>query len=148
MNTLKMLALPMAVLLLGCATTEYLGKSYAPTSHVDIYFATADIHRPYEVMGEAKTEGSEYMSFENIEQQLVKDAMARGADAVLIEGMDTVTVGSTTSTYGASKEKPKYVVDKDGNLKNIGGSGHYSTIASTNELKDKVIRSKLLKYTQ
>lgn len=148
MKTMKMLALPLAIMLSGCATTEYLGKSYAPTSHVDIYFATSDIHRPYEVMGEAKTEGSEALSFESIEQQLVKDAMAKGADAVLIEGMDTIVVGATTSNQGTIKEKPRYVVDKNGKLKNVGGSDHYSGYTSTIEQRDKVISSKLLKYTQ
>ena len=146
MNKLKVLVLPMILLFAGCAQTDYLGKTYAPTSHVDVFFSVTDITRQYEVMGEAKTEGTDYLTFENIEEQLVKDAMARGADAVLIEGMETVTVGYATSTQGNSKESPRYVADMDGNLKNVGGSGHYSEISTTTDVKDKVIHAKLLKY--
>lgn len=132
--------------LVGCATTDYVGQSYAPTENVDIFFSTDDIGRQYTVMGTAKTEGTEYLSFEAIEQQLVKDAMARGADAIVIDGMDTITVGSTTSTSGQSDDPPKYVVTQDGELKNVGGKGHYDAISTTSDIRDKVLSARLIKY--
>ena len=134
------------LLLAACASTDYVGESYAPTTNVDVFFDAAEIKRSYTTMGTAKTEGSEYMSFEVIEQQLVQDAMAKGADAILIEGMDTITVGSTTYSSGDSEGGPRYVVTEKGKLKNVGGDGHYSAIATTTDIKDKVISARLLKY--
>lgn len=132
--------------LFGCATTDYVGQSYAPTEHVDIYFSTDDVERQFTVMGTAKTEGTEYLTFEAIEQQLVTDAMARGADAIVIDGMDTITVGSTSNTRGQSYEKPRYVVTQDGKIRNVGGTGHYDEISTTTDIRDKVMSARLIKY--
>ncbi len=142
-NLLSLLILGM---LTGCATTDYVGQTYPPTENVDIFFSTDDIPRQYTVMGTAKTEGTEYLTFEAIEQQLVKDAMARGADAIVIDGMETITVGSTTTTSGKSNDTPKYVVTQDGELKNVGGSGHYDAMSSTTDIRDKVLSARLIKY--
>ncbi len=132
--------------LVGCATTDYVGQSYPPTDSVDIFFSADDIAREYIVMGTAKTEGTEYLTFEAIEQQLVKDAMARGADAIVIDGMETITVGSTTNVSGQSGDPPKYVVTQDGKLKNVGGEGHYDAISTTTDIRDKVLSARLIKY--
>jgi hypothetical protein len=105
-----------------------------------------DISRSYKTMGTAKTEGTEYLSFEVIEQQLVTDAMAKGADAIIIEGMDTITVGSTSSTSGNSYEQPRYILTEYGKLENVGGDGHYSSISTTTDIRDKVIKARLIKY--
>ncbi len=135
-----------AAVLVGCATTDYVGETYAPTTHVDIFFAESDVDRAHKTIGTARTEGTEYMTFEAIEQQLVADAMARGADAIIIDGMETVTVGSTTTASGTSHDKPRYVVTQDGKLKNVGGDGHYDSIATSTEIRDKVISARLIKY--
>lgn len=132
--------------LTGCATTDYVGETYAPTQHVDVFFNASEVGRSYKTMGTAKTEGTQYLTFEVIEQQLVKDAMAKGADAIIIEGMDTVKIGSTSSTNGKSNEKPRYVATQDGKLKNVGGDGHYSSIATTTDILDRVITARLIKY--
>ena len=135
-----------SLLLTSCATTEYMGKTYTPTTHVDVFFDASDISRSFETMGTAKTEGTEYLTFELIEQQLVKDAMSKGADAIIIEGMDTITVGSTSSTSGKSDGKSRYILTDEGKLRNIGGDGHYSSISTTTDIRDKVIRARLIKY--
>jgi len=144
----RLLILTSVLFFAGCATTEYVGESYAATSHVDIYFDATDIDRPHKVMGQAKTEATEYMKFELIEQQLVKDAMAKGADAIVIEGMDTIVTGSFSSTSGDRDAKPKYIVTEDGELENIGGDGHYQSFSTTTQVKDNVITAKLIKYTE
>ncbi|MCB9920415.1 MAG: hypothetical protein H6832_18580 [Planctomycetes bacterium] len=128
----------------SCVSTDYAGKSYAPTSHVDVFFDTTDVERKHETMGELKGEATQYNSYEQIEQKMVQDAMAKGADAILFYDLSEVTVGSTTSSSGQSDEV-RYTVDKDGNLKKHG-SGGWSSSATTNEIKDKVIKAKLLKY--
>ena len=133
-------------LLVACATTDYVGETYTPTTHVDVFFDATEIQRPYKTMGTAKTEGTEYLTFEEIEQQLVTDAMSKGADAIVIDGLETVTIGSTGSTTGNTYEKPRYTVNKNGELKNIGGDGHYSSISTTTDIRDKVINARLIKY--
>ena len=133
-------------LLMACATTDYVGEAYTPTTHVDIFFDATEIRRPYKTMGTAKTEGTEYLTFEAIEQQLVTDAMSKGADAIVIDGMNTVTVGSTSSTTGNSYENPRYTFNKNGDLINIGGDGHYNSISTTTDIRDKVINARLIKY--
>jgi hypothetical protein len=135
-----------SLLLVACATTDYVGETYTPTTHVDVFFDASEISRSFKTMGTAKTEGTEYLTFEVIEQQLVKDAMSKGADAIIIDGMDTIKVGSTSSTSGKSAGKPRYIVTEDGKLKNVGGDGHYSSISTTTDIRDKVIKARLIKY--
>lgn len=48
------LAVVAVLAMAGCVSTDYVGKSYAPTSQVDLYFSEADITLPYEVMGEVR----------------------------------------------------------------------------------------------
>lgn len=132
--------------LTACATTDYVGETYAPTTHVDIFFDASEISRSYKTMGTAQTEGTEYLTFEAIEQQLVTDAMAKGADAIIIQDMDTITVGSTSSTSGKSDQKPRYILTENGKLKNVGGDGHYDSISTTTDIRDKVIKARLIKY--
>jgi hypothetical protein len=136
----------LSILLVSCATTDYVGETYSPTSNVDVFFDPSEIKRPYKIMGTAKTEGTEYLTFEAIEQQLVKDAMSKGADAIIIEGMDTVKVGSTSSTSGQSNEKPRYIATQDGKLKKVGGDGHYSSVSTTTDIRDKVIKARFIKF--
>ncbi len=136
----------LAVIVSACATTDYVGTTYPPTSNVDVYFRDADVKRAFSVMGTAKTEGTEYLTFEAMEEQLVKDAMAKGADGIIVDGMDTVTVGSTTTTSGKAKDKPSYVVTQDGKLKNVGGSGHYDEMSTTTDIRDHVLTARLIKY--
>ncbi|RLE17955.1 MAG: hypothetical protein DRJ65_22055 [Acidobacteria bacterium] len=131
----------------ACVTTDYMGKTYPPTSHADVFFKAEDVKHAYETMGRIEGETTEYMTFEVIEQQLIKEAMAKGADAILILGMDTKVVGSTSATSGKGWEDPKYVIDEDGDLKNVGGDGHYSAFSTSTDIRDKVVTAELLKYT-
>jgi hypothetical protein len=60
--------------------------------------------------------------------------------------MDTITVGSTSSTSGKSDGKPRYIMTDDGKIKNVGGDGHYNSISTTTDIRDKVIKARLIKY--
>lgn len=143
-----MAAILAAVLCAGCAYSDYSGTNYQPTTRVDVYYGASQITQKYSVMGELKTEGGEEMSLQTIEQKLVKDAMAKGADGVLIEGMDEVTIGVVNSTTGKEGERPVYVVGADGKVTNVGGTGHYELANTSSTMKDKVLKAKLLKYAQ
>jgi len=133
-------------MVISCTTTDYVGKTYSKTDRVEIYFNTDEIKRPYEVMGQIKAEAPEAVRFEDMEKKLVEDAMARGADAILIGELKTVEVGSVSSASGKTYGDPHYYLDKNMKLKKKGGSDHYSQISTTTIVKDHVIDAKLLKY--
>ena len=111
-----------------------------------MFFSTDEIKREYEVMGQMKAEAPEAVKFEVMEQKLVKDAMGKGADAVLIGELKTVEVGSASSVSGKTYGDPHYYLDKNMKLHKKGGSSHYSQISTTTIVKDHVIDAKLLKY--
>jgi len=92
----------------GCTTTDYVGKTYSKTDRVEIYFNTDEIKRSYEIMGQIKAEAPEAVRFEDMEKKLVADAMARGADAILIGELKTVEVGSVSSASGKTHGDPHY----------------------------------------
>jgi len=135
-------------MLSGCVTTDYVGKSYAQTTEVDLFFSESDITRPHEIMGSIRAEGPDLMSFEDMEQELVKQAMLKGADAVLIVDMGKISVGSFTNSSGQGSGDPEYYLDDDLNLKKRGGSNEWSSSTYTTETIDKVLTAKLIKYTK
>ena len=81
-----------------------------------------------------------------MEQKLVEDAMEKGADAILIEELKPVEVGSVSSASGKTYGEPHYYIDKNMKLRKKGGSSHYSQLTTTTIVKDHVIDAKLLKY--
>jgi hypothetical protein len=122
-------------LLAGCTTTDYLGKTYAPTQHVDVFFSPQDVKRAYEVMGEIRAEGDDIVSYESMQQKLVQEAMQKGADALLIEKLDMTETGDTT-VENKTREQHKRRTSS-------------STAVSTTSIeKDRLITAKLLKYRQ
>ena len=143
---LQIICLILISIAIGCTTTDYVGKTYSKTDRVEIFFNTNEIKRDYEVMGEIKAEAPEAVKFEDMEKQLVKDAMEKGADAILIGELKTVEVGSVSSAYGKTYGDPHYYIDKNMKLRKKGGSNHYSQLTTTTIVKDHVINAKLLKY--
>jgi hypothetical protein len=81
-----------------------------------------------------------------MKRQLVKDAMEKGADAILIGELKTVEVGSVSSVSGKTYGDSHYYLDKNMKLYQKGGSNHYSQISTTTIVKDHVINANLLKY--
>jgi len=143
---LRIIFLIALLISVGCTTTDYVGKTYPKTDRVEIFFNTDEIKHEYEVMGQIKAEAPEEIRFEDMEKKLVEDAMARGADAILIGELKTVEVGSVSSASGRTYGDPHYYIDKNMKLKKKGGSDHYSQISMTTIIKDHVIDAKLLKY--
>ncbi len=80
-STLRIIFLIAISIAVGYTTTDYVGKTYSKTDSVEIYFNKDEIKCPHEVMGQIKAEAPEALKFEDMEQQLVKDAMEKGADA-------------------------------------------------------------------
>lgn len=117
----------------GCATVDYVGDTYAPTSHVDMYYDAQDIHRPYKVMGHMTLDEDDFTSTESMQSDFRKEAMDRGADAVLMAGMHRIQTGTTTQWQDLGKTKGKHPYE-------------YGT-ATTQVQEKKEMTGSLLKYT-
>lgn len=140
----------LTLFLTACATTDYVGQTYPPTTHADVYMDGSQVTREYTVMGQAKTEATEYMTFQDMQKQLVVDAMAKGADGIIITGMETIQVGSSSYTSGQSKgDSPEYYLTEEGKLetRNKGGDHSYTAATSTTQIRDHVLSAQLIKYT-
>jgi len=132
------------VCLTACVNTDYVGETYAPTSTVDVYYSMDDVDRGHNVMGKITATAMDGWDSQAMVDELKAQAMAKGADAIVIEGVHTETVGSYTNTYG-DKSEPKWVITSDGKLKQTGGSfGSSSSI--TTDTKEKVMDAELIKY--
>ena len=88
------LILSMILFVTACGSdVDYLGDSYPPTSHVDVYFSEADIIEDYVVMGHATAEGDEA---EALKEKLTEKARESGADGIVFEELDRVKTGDVT----------------------------------------------------
>ena len=76
----------LGLLAIGCAHVNYVGKSFQSTINVDLYFSKEDIEQEYTVMGHAIGDGTSDNN--EIQTALIEEAKAKGADAVLITGID------------------------------------------------------------
>lgn len=137
-----------ALLCTACVNTDYAGKTYAPTTSVDVYYSTSDIKKPYEVMGKIRAEALEGWDSNAMIAELQTQAKAKGADAIVIENVHTEVTGSTSTTSGKNAEMPQYVATQDGKIKKVGSkdSNDYSSTTTTVDTRQKVIEAELLKY--
>jgi len=91
-----------AVLLLtaGCASINYMGESYPPTRHADLYFSENDIQKEYKVIGrmEATADADELIySSEKFTEAILKKARQKGGDGVVILDFGKVMTGTSES---------------------------------------------------
>lgn len=93
--------IPAALFLLaGCASINYMGETYPPTQHVDLYFSESDVKKDYKVMGrmEATADADESIySSEKFTAEILKKAQAKGADGVVILDFGKVMTGTSES---------------------------------------------------
>jgi hypothetical protein len=97
------LILTIALILLSswfqaCVHVNYVGKSFEPTTEVDIYFSTEEIEREYVVIGHAVGAGGSFVSNDEIGGKLIETAKSKGADAILITGIGRDSGGDDGST--------------------------------------------------
>lgn len=77
----------------SCATLEYEGDVSAPSNKVDVLFALEDIEGPYTVVGKLTARGqANKVSVENIQRNMIRAAMDRGADALVYVSSETSEV--------------------------------------------------------
>ncbi len=136
MNTkLPLFTFALAFLLCSCVSVDYVGKSYPATTNVEIYFAEADIPREYEVMGEliAETDDMVFTNGEKMQNKLVEEAKKKGADGIILSGLERRVTGET----GSSSSETKVTKDK------VRTNEHSeSSVKEKKELRAKLIKFK------
>ena len=93
---IMVLILSMLLFVTACGDdvdVDYLGDSYAPTSHVDVYFSEDDVTEGYLVIGHATADGDEA---EDLQETLIEKARENGADGIIFEEFDRVETGEQT----------------------------------------------------
>lgn len=118
----------------GCVSSDYVGKSYPPTTNVDIYFSESEIKYAFEVMGEITVETDDVflINAEKMQDKLVDEAKKKGADAVILSGLERRTTGEATTSTTETKVN-------DDKLKTTS-----KTESSVKEMK--TLRGRLIKY--
>ena len=94
--TVSLLAL-LVLFVAACAKIDYIGQSYPPTTHVNLYFSERDIREDYQVMGHVIAQANEGISIESLQKKLEAKAREEGADGIVIHGFDRIQTGETTT---------------------------------------------------
>ena len=97
--TVSLLALFVLLVAACVQPVRYVGRSYPPTFHVDLYFSEEDITKDYQVMGRAVAEASEgSFNVEELQEELEAKAREKGADGIVIYGFDRIQTSAITRT--------------------------------------------------
>ncbi len=135
----KLSFIALAVLLtVSCTKIDYVGKSYSPTTEVDIYFSLDDVKGSYEVMGHLTATAGTFVSSEKMQEEILKKAQEKGADAVVILGLDHYVTNSGSSWTETTDTKDT----KSGTKTTTTGS------ASDNTEEMKEITARFIKYKE
>ena len=131
--------MPAALLLIatGCAHLDYAGQSFPPTQNVDLFYSEANVNREYTVMGELTGTGDQFVSSQKLQDQMVQKAREKGADGVVILGLEHFQSGSNTN-YNETTTEGKNKKGKT--VSSTSGS------SSTSSEESKRIRAILIKY--
>lgn len=113
---------------------DYVGRSYPPTTKVDLFFDEREVEAPYDVMGQVIARANDLVSAEKLQAKMMQKAEEKGADAVVITGMDRYKTGESTTYNESTKERRRGTVTE--------GS------SSTTAQNEKQIRAIFLKYRE
>lgn len=130
-TTCSLVTLLVIGLLAACSSPKYFGKTYSPTSNVDVYLAKEDVKKNYTTMGTTDI-GKGFGSLETAQQKVIALGKAKGADGVIMNLTEEVVSTSQTGTGVVTQSKKKNV---------IGTSS-----SSTMDIKQKKIMATFIKY--
>jgi hypothetical protein len=132
-----MLLVALPILAAGCATLDYVGQSYPPTQDVALFYSEENVDREYTVIGELTATADMFVSTHKVQDQIVEKARSKGADAVVILGLQHYQSGQS-SNYNETTTSGK---DKKGkNIETTSGS------SSTDTEEKKRIKALFIKY--
>ena len=126
--------LTLTTAIVSCVSTDYIGKTYAPTSQVDVFLSEADIKQEYEVMGEITAESDDFvfMNAEKMQEKITKEAKGKGADGIILGSLEKKTTGEETTNSSETKYSREKVK---------------TTEKSETSVKEKrILKAKLIKY--
>jgi len=129
--------LPILIVIASCTKIDYVGEEYPPTDHVDIYFSMADAPAGCRVMGYIVASAPDMVSAEKMQKKMMEKARAKGADGLVIEGIQRYQAGSNTSYSESTTQK---IEDKGKTKTTTSGS------SSTSTEEKKEIKGTLIKY--
>lgn len=121
----------------GCTKIDYIGDEYAPTAQVDLYFSQDDVAREHKVMGHLIATADDAVSAEKMQKDMKKKAMEKGADAIVILGLEKYQAGQTTKYSETTEES----TTKKGTPKTTT-----TATSSTTAEEKKQIKAILIKY--
>jgi hypothetical protein len=121
----------------SCAHLDYAGQSFPPTQNVDLFYSEANVGREYMLMGELTGTGDQFVSSQKLQDQMLVKAREKGADAVVILGLEHFQSGQNTD-YSESTTEGK--TKKGKTVSTTSGS------SSTSSEESKRIRALLIKY--
>jgi hypothetical protein len=133
------------LLLGGCVQHDYMGEQFAPVDPktVTVYYDAARVPADLRVIGSNRAKADESMDSNEIVDDMVKKAASVGADAVLVEGVQTVQTGATTSENGQQHMKTEWYTDANGvRRKRQVPDGSWNSTSTTTVQKEKVITAK------
>ncbi|MFT3684255.1 MAG: hypothetical protein QM783_04900 [Phycisphaerales bacterium] len=133
------------VVLSGCVQHDYMGEQFAAVDprSVAVYYDAARVPADMRVIGSNRAKADESMDSNEIVDDMVKKAASVGADAVLVEGVQTVETGATTSENGQQHMKTEWYTDANGvRRKRQVPDGSWSSSSTTTVQKEKVITAK------
>ena len=70
----------------GCASVNYVGDAFSPTSDVEIFYSEDAIEREYDLIGHGLGSGF-WVRNRKIQAKLIDEAKDQGADAILVTGL-------------------------------------------------------------
>lgn len=120
------------IVLASCTKIDYVGESYPATNQVDIYLSVESVEREYTIMGHMLATADDMVSASKMQDKMVKKAKEKGADGIIILGLERYQSGERTSWSETTKEK-------DGKTRTSGSS-------STSADEKKEIKATLIKY--
>lgn len=150
MRTLISNSLFLSLMFVACSpSVQYMGRSYPPTNHVEIFFSAADVKKSYEVMGKVDGKAWPLSDYSKIQESIVAEAKKKGADAVIFTGMGEQVIGttknSTTTSTGGSSTSTTGNTD-NGKSTTTGFDVSVSTNTTTSQQTEKVVRADFIKY--
>ena len=110
----------------GCATIDYVGETYRPTEHVDLYFSEDQVPREYKVIGQVRASGDEYVTASGLHRKLMARALEAGADAVIIleiSRRQLLDQKDFVETVTESKDEKGVTIKKTGSVSNPSAEG-------------------------
>jgi len=120
----------------GCSQIDYVGRQYPPTTTVDLYFSFDDVPKDYEVMGQIVATGSEMVSAEGMQEKMMQKAREKGADAIVILGLERHKTG----------ESQTYKENIESTAKENAAKQTTTAVTTTSNEERKEIRATLIKY--